>query len=176
MSSNFHQRKAVSGSPQFSCSVMSDSLQPHGLQHTRLPCKSPTPGAYSNSCPSSQWCHPAISSSVMPFSSRLQSFPESGSFLVSQFFASGGQSIGSFSFTISPSNEYSWLDSNIPMNIHDYDWLAGFPCSPRDSQESSPTIQFKSINSLALSFLHSPALKFTKLKDACSLEEKLWPT
>ena len=63
---------------QFSCSVMSDSLQPHGLQHTRLPCPSPTPGAYSNSCPWSPWCHPTISSSVVPFSSRLQSFPASG--------------------------------------------------------------------------------------------------
>ena len=75
---------------QFSSSVRSDSLWPHGLQHTRLPCPSPTLGAYSNSCPSSQWCHPTITSSFGPFSSRLQSFPASGSFLVSQFFASGG--------------------------------------------------------------------------------------
>ena len=79
---------------QFSCSVMSNSLRPHGLQHARLPCPSPTPRAYSNSCPLSQWCHPTISSSVIPFSSCLQSFPASGSFPVSQFFASGGQSIG----------------------------------------------------------------------------------
>ena len=70
------------------------TLQPHGLQHTRLPCPSPTPRACSNSCPSSQWCHPTISSSVIPFSSCCQSFPASGSFPVSQFFASGGQSIG----------------------------------------------------------------------------------
>ena len=69
-------------SVQFSWSVMSDSLWLHGLQHARLPCPSPTPGAYSNSCPSSQWCHPTISSSVIPFSSRLQSFPASGSFLM----------------------------------------------------------------------------------------------
>ena len=73
---------------------MSDSLWPHGLQHTRLPCLSPTPGACSNSCPSSRWCHPTISSSVILFSSCLQSFPASGSFPTSQFFASGGQSIG----------------------------------------------------------------------------------
>ena len=94
-------------SVQFSRSVVSDSLPPHGLQHARLPCLSPTPGAYLNSCPSSQWCHPTISSSVVPFSSHLQSFPASGSFLVSQLFTSGDQSIGSFSFSISPSNEYS---------------------------------------------------------------------
>ena len=75
-------------------SVMSDSLRPHGLQHTRPPCPSPTPTVYSNSCPLSQCCHPTISSSVVPFSSRLQSFPASGSFPMSQFFASGGQSIG----------------------------------------------------------------------------------
>ena len=78
----------------FSCSVMSDSLQPYGLQHSRIPCPSPTPGACSNSCPSSQWWHPTISSCVFLFSSCLQSFPASGSFLRSQFFASGGQSIG----------------------------------------------------------------------------------
>ena len=79
---------------QFSCSFMSDSLQPQGQQHARLPCPSPTPRACSNSCPSCQWCHPTISSSVIPFSSRLQSFPASGSFPISQFFASGGQRIG----------------------------------------------------------------------------------
>ena len=90
---------------------MSDSLQPHGLQHARLPCPSTTPGVYSNSCPSRWWCHPNISSSVVPFSSHLQSFPGSGSFQMSQFYTSGGQSIGSFSFSISPSNEYSGLIS-----------------------------------------------------------------
>ena len=88
---------------------MSDSLQPHGLQHARPPCPLPTPGVYSNSCPLSWWCHPIISSSVIPFSSHLQSFPVSGSFQVSPFFASGGQR--SFSFSISPSNEYSGLIS-----------------------------------------------------------------
>ena len=79
---------------QFSRSVMSDSLRPHGLQHTRLPCPSPTLGAWSNSCPLSQWCLPTISSSVIPFSSHLQSFPAPGSFPMSQFFPTGGQSIG----------------------------------------------------------------------------------
>ena len=77
----------------FSRSLVSDSLHPHGLQHIRLPCPSPSPRACSNSCPSSKWCHPTISSSVVPFSSCLQSFPASGSFLMSWFFASGGQSI-----------------------------------------------------------------------------------
>ena len=81
-------------SVQFSRSVVSDSLRPHELQHARPPCPSPTPGAYSNSCPLSWWCHPAISSSAVPFFSHLQSFPASGSFQMSQFFTSGGQSIG----------------------------------------------------------------------------------
>ena len=80
-------------SVQFNCSVVSDSLQPHGLQHTRLPGPSLTPRAYSNSCPSSEWCHPTISSSVVPFSSCLQSFPASGYFQMSQFFTLSGQSI-----------------------------------------------------------------------------------
>ena len=77
----------------FSHSVVPDSFQPHGLQHSRPPCPSPTPRLYSNSCPLSRCCHPTISSSVVPFSSRLQSFPASGSFQMSQFFTSGGQSI-----------------------------------------------------------------------------------
>ena len=97
-------------SVQFSWSVMPDSLRSHGLHHTRLPCPSPTPGAYSNSCPSSQWCHPAISSSVVPFSSCLQSFPESGSFPMSQFFTSGSQSIGvSASASVLPMNIQDWF-------------------------------------------------------------------
>ena len=85
---------------QFSCSVMSDSLHTHGLQHARLPCPSTNPGAYSNSCPLSQWCHPTLPSSVVPFSSCLQSFPASRSFPMSQLFASGGQSIGASSSTL----------------------------------------------------------------------------
>ena len=94
---------------QFSPSVVSDFFQLHGLQHTRLPCPSPTPRACSNSCPSSQWCHPTISSSVIPFSSHLQSFPASGSFPMSQFFASGGQSTGaSASPSVLPKNTQNW--------------------------------------------------------------------
>ena len=94
----------------FSCSVVSDSLQPHGLQHTRPPCPSPSPRVYSNSYPLSQWCHPTISSSVVPFSSCLQSFPASGSFPMSQFFTSGGQSIGiSASASVLPMNIQNWF-------------------------------------------------------------------
>ena len=85
-------------SVQFSRSVVFDSLRTHGLQPTRLPCPSPTPGVCSNSCPLSRWCHSTISSSVVPFSSCLQSFPASGSFSMSQFFASGGQRIGASAF------------------------------------------------------------------------------
>ena len=96
-------------SVQFSHSVMSDSLQPHGLQHARLSCPSPTPRAYSNSCPLHQWCHLTISSFVMPLSSHLQSFPESGSFPMNWFFTSGGQSIG-----------VSTLASVLPMNTQDW--------------------------------------------------------
>ena len=86
-------KKPIS-SVQFSCSVVSDSLRPHESQHARPPCPSPTPGVYPNSCPSSRWCHPAISSSVVPFSSWPQSLPASESFPVRQLFAWGGQSIG----------------------------------------------------------------------------------
>ena len=97
-------------SVQFSHSVMFDSLQPHGLQHARPPCPSPTPEAYSNSCPLSRWCHPTISSSVVPSSSHLQSFPASGSFQMSQFFTSGGQSIGvSASASVLPMNAQDWF-------------------------------------------------------------------
>ena len=91
-------------------SVVSDSLWPHGLQYATLPCPSPTPGAYSNSCPSPWWCHPTISSSAVPFSSCLQSFPASGSFPMSQFFVSGGQSIGvSASTSILLMNIQDWF-------------------------------------------------------------------
>ena len=94
---------------QFSRSVVSNSLQPHELQHTRPPCPSPTPGVYSNSCLSSQWCHPAISSSVIPFSSCPQSLPASGSFPKSQHFTWGGQSIGvSASASVLPMNTQDW--------------------------------------------------------------------
>ena len=93
----------------FSHSIVSNSLQPYGLQHARPPCPSPTPGVHPNSCPSSRWCHPTISSSVVPFSSRLQSFSASGSFQMSQYFASGGQSIGASAST-----------SVLPMDIQDW--------------------------------------------------------
>ena len=133
-------------------SLMFDSLGPHGLQHARIPCPSPTPGAYSSSCPLCLWCHPTVSSSVI--SLLLPSiFP-----CIREFPAFSNQSLHirwpkylSFSFTISPSNEYSGL---ISWRI---DWVWS-PCCPRDSQESSPIQQFKSINSLALNFLYSPTL------------------
>ena len=97
-------------SVQFSHSVVSNSLQPHGRQRAKLPCPSPTPGAYTNSCPLSQWSHPTISSSVIPFSSCLQSFPASGSFQMSQLFAWGGQSIGvSASASVLPMNIQDWF-------------------------------------------------------------------
>ena len=101
--------KLLFSSVQFSHSVVSDSLRPHGLQHTRLPCPSPTPEACSNSCPLNQCCHQTISSSVIPISSCRQSFPTSGSFPMSQFFTSGGQSIG-----------VSGSASVLPMNIQDW--------------------------------------------------------
>ena len=101
--------EASFSSVQFRRSVVSDSLRPHGLQHIRPPCPSPTPRVYSNSWPLSWWCHPTISSSVVPFSSCLQSFPASGSFPMSWFFKSGGQRIG-----------VSASASVLPMNIHDW--------------------------------------------------------
>ena len=97
-------------SVHFSPPVMSDSLRPHVLQHARPPCPSPTPGVYSNLCPLSRWCHPTISSSVVPFSSHLQSFPASRSFQMSQFFTPGGQSIGvSASASVLPINIQDWF-------------------------------------------------------------------
>ena len=96
-------------SVQFSCSVMSDSLWPHGPQHARPPCPSPTPRVHPNPCPLSRWCHPTISSSVIPFSSWPQSFPASGSFQMNQLLASGGQSIGvSASKSVLPMNTQDW--------------------------------------------------------------------
>ena len=136
---------------QFSRSVVSDSLQPHEpQQHARLPYPSPTPQACSNSRPLSRWCHPTISSSVVPFSSCPQSLPASESFPMSQLFTWGGQSTGVSASTSVP-----------PMNTRTdllWDGLVGSLCSPRDSQESSPTPQFKNINSLVLSFLYGPTL------------------
>ena len=108
-------------SVQFSSSVVSDSLQLHEPQHAGPPCPSPTPRVHPNLCPLSRWCHPNISSSVVPFSSCPQSFPASGSFQMSQLFTWGGQSIGSFSFNISPSNEHPGL---ISFRMHWLDLLA----------------------------------------------------
>jgi len=129
---------------------MSDSLQPHGLWHTRLPCPSPSPRVCSNSCPLSWWCHPTISSSVVPFSSCLQIFPASESFPVSWLFTSG-----------------CW---NIELQLHhqSFQWIFRVdflserliwpPCHPRASQKSSPTPQLKTINSLVLSLVYAPTL------------------
>ena len=105
-----HLMKRYMTSVQFSCSVVSDSLWPYGQHHARLPCPSPTPRVYSNSCPLSRWYHPTISSSVVLFSSCLQSFPESGSFPMSQFFVSSSQSIGvSASAPVLPVNIQDWF-------------------------------------------------------------------
>ena len=135
---------------QFSHLVTSSSLRPHEPQHARPPCPSPTPRVHPNPCPLSWWCHPTISSSVIPFSSCPQSFPASGSFPMSQLFPLGGQSIGVSAST-----------SVLPMNTQDWSplqWTGWISLQSKDSQESSPTPQFRSINSLALSFLHSPTL------------------
>ena len=137
-------------SDEISHSVVSDSLRPHESQHARPPCPSPTPGFHSDSRPSSQWCHPAISSSVIPFSSCPRSLPASGSFPMRQLFAWGGQSTGvSALASFLPKKSQGWSPSERT------GWIS---CSPRDSQDSSPTPQFKSINSWALSLLHSPTL------------------
>ena len=117
-------------SVQFSHSVMSESLQLHGLQNAQPPCPSPTPGVYSNSCPLSWWCHPTISSSIVPFFSRFQYFPASGSFLMSQFLASGGQSIG----VSASASSFQWIFRTDFLQ----DWQIWSPFSPRGSQESSP--------------------------------------
>ena len=135
---------------QFSRSVVINSLWPHEPQHARLPCPSPTPGVYPNSCPVSQWCHLTISSSVIPFSSCLQSFPTSGSFQMSHLFASGGQN-----------TEVSASTSVLPMNSQDWfplGWTGWISLLSKGLSESSPTPQFKSTNSSVLSFLYSPTL------------------
>ena len=135
----------------FSRSVMSDSLQHHGLQHARPLCPLPAPRVYSNSCPLSRWCHPTISSSDSPFLSCLHSFPAIESFQMSQLFTSGGQSIGvSASASVLPLNFQDWF----PLG-----WT-GSSYSPGD-QESSPTPPFKNISSSVLSFLYSPTLTST---------------
>ena len=140
---------------QFSHLVISNSLRPHGLQRARTSCSSPTPGVYLNSYPLSWWCHPTISSSVIPFSSGLQSFAASESFQMSQFFASGGQRIG-----------VSTSASVLPVNIQDWfplGWTGWISLQSKGLSRVFSNIKFKSINSnvpinLALSFLYSPTL------------------
>ena len=144
---------------------MSDSLRPHGLQHTRLPCPSPTLGACSDLCQLSQWCHPTISSSVIPFSSCLQSFPASGSLPVSPFFASGGQSIrASVSASVLPMNLQGWL----PLG------LTGLISLQSKGLSRAP--QFKSINSSVHSLLYGSTLASTHdyyWKNHCSMKQIL---
>ena len=144
------QDKSVSTSVSsipFSHSVMSNSLWPHWLPHARPSCPSPTPGAGSNSCPLGQWCHPTISSSVIPFFSHLQSFPASGSFPMSHLFISGGQRIGVSAST-----------SVLPLNIQDWfplGWTGWISLQSKGFSKSYPTSQFKSKNG-ALGFSHIP--------------------
>ena len=136
-------------SMQLSHSFMSP-LWPYGLQHARIPSPSSASKTCSNSCSQRRRCHPTISSSVVPLSSCLQSFPASGSFPMSHFFTSGSQNIGaSASASVLPMNIQDW----VPLGL-----TCWSPCSPRDSQEFSPRPQFNSINSSALSFLFSPIL------------------
>ena len=135
---------------QFSCSVVSNSLWPHESQHARPPCPSLTPEVYSHSFPSSQWCHPAISSSVIPFSSCPQSLPASGSFPMSQLFAWGGQSIGvSASSTVLPVNTQDWS----PLGWTGWISLQSKGLSRVFSNTTAQKHQFS-----AFSFLHSPTL------------------
>ena len=140
----------IFSSVQFSHSVMSDSLRPHESQRARPPCSSPTPGACSKSYSLSRWCHPTISSSVVPFSSCLQSFPALRSFLMSHLFASGGQSIRvSASTLVFPMNLQDWF----PLGLTG--WIS---LQSKGLSRVFSTPQFKSINFSALSLLHSPTL------------------
>ena len=135
---------------QFSHSVMSDSLRPNGLKHARPPCPSPTSRVYSNSYPLTWWCHPTISSSVIPFPSHLQSFPASGSFPLSQLFASGGQSIG-----------VSASASVLPMNIQDWSslgWTGWIFLQFKGLSRVFSNTTVQNISSSALSFLDTPTL------------------
>ena len=134
---------------KLSHSVMSNFLLPHGLQHARLPCPSPTPGAYLNSCPSSRWCHPTITSPVIPFSSHLQSFPESGSLPRSQFFTLVAKGM---EFQLQPQS-CQWIFRTDSLE----DGLV-YHLAVQGTLKSSPTPQFKSISSLVFSFLYGPTL------------------
>ena len=129
---------------------MSESLRPHGLQHARPPCPSPTPKVYSNSCPLSPWCHPTVSSSVVPFSSCPQSLPASGSFPMSQLFTGDGRSTG-----------VSALASVLPMKTQDWsplEWTGWIFLQSKGLSRVFSTPQFKNINSSALSFLYNTTL------------------
>ena len=142
-------------SVQYSCSVVFNSLRHRESQHARPPCPLPTPGVYSNLCTSSRKCHPAISSSIVPFSSCLQSLPASGSFPMSQLFAWGGQSFGvSASASVLPMNTQDWS----PLRWTGWISLQSKGPSRVFSKASSPKMLLKSISSLELSFLHSPTL------------------
>ena len=148
-------------SVQFSRSVVSNSLWPHGLKHASLPCPLPTPGAYSDACPSSQWCHPTISSSVIPFSSCLQSFPASGSFPMSQFFASGGQSIGVSAST-----------SALPMNIQDWSplgWTGRISLQSKGLSRvfSNTTVQKQQLKKKKATILQLSAFFIVQLSHPC---------
>ena len=137
-------------SVQFSRSVVSDSLPPHESQHIRPPCPSPTPGVHSNSCPLSQWHHPAITSSVLPFSSSPQSLPASGSFPMSQLFASGSQSIGvSASASVLPTNTQDWS----PL-----EWTGWISLKTKGISRAFSNTTVQKHQFLVLSFLHSPTL------------------
>ena len=140
---------------QYSCSVVSDSLGPHDSQHARLPCPSQTPRVYSNSCPWSRWCHPAISSSIIPFSSSPQSLPASGSFPMSQLFAWGGQSIGvSASTSVLSMNTQAWS----PLG-----WTGCFSLQYKGLSRVYSINTVQKHQFLVLSFLHCPTL--TSIRD-----------
>ena len=147
---------------------MSDSLWPQELQHTRPPCPSPTPGVYSNPCPSSRWYHPAISSSVIPSSSCPHSLPASGSFPMSQLFSWGGQSTG-----------VSALASVLPMNTQDWSplrWTGWISLQSKCISRVFSNITFKSIKFSVLSFLHSPTLTVLNGQIMVERFDKMWST
>ena len=175
--------KHVEVSVQFSCSVVFDLLGPHGLQHMRPLCLSLTPRACSNSCPLSQWCHPTISSFVIPFSSCLQSFPTSGSFQMSQFFTWGGQNVGvSASASVPPMNIQDWF----PLGWTGWISLQSEGLARVFSNTTVQKHQFFGTQSCLWSNSHTHIWLLEKslwmvtssmqLNDTCSLEEKLGPT
>ena len=142
-------------SVQFSCSVVSNSLWHHGLQHARPPCPSPTPGVYSNSCSLNRWCHPTVSSSASPFPPIFNLSQHQGLF---KWVCSLDQVAKVLELQLQHQS-FQWVFRTDFL----WDGLVWYPCSSRDSQESSPTPQFKSINSLSLRFLYSPTL--TSIQD-----------